>query len=258
MQWGDLDSWQWFFGCFGALLVGLGKGGVPGIGYIAAGIYALTFPAKDSVGLLLPVLLSADVVAVKIYRRHAEWKYLWRIFPWTGAGVIVGYFAMDHIDDEGVRYFIGSIFLGMMGIHFFRKWQLGRLSPDDPDPIPHSLAFAACLGFLGGFVTMVANAAGTVLALYLLAVRLPKLAFIGTGAWFYLIINIFKVPFQVELGILTTSSLAISLVFGLVAAGAVLLGPVIVKRINQKLFETLIWTFVFLSALKLLNVEQWW
>jgi len=218
----------------------------------------MTFPAKESVGLLLPVLMSADVVAVRIYRRHAEWQYLWKLFPWTAAGVVAGYFAMDHIDDTGVRHFIGGTFLIMMGIHFFRRWQLSRLAPGAHDPIPHSLAFVAFLGFLGGFVTMVANAAGTVLALYLLAVGLPKMAFIGTGAWFYLIVNIFKIPFQVDLGILTASSLGLSLIFGVVAIGGVLAGPAIVKRINQRLFEGLIWTFVFLAGLKLLDVGRLW
>ena len=254
MEWGDLNSWQWLIGCFGALLVGLGKGGVPGIGYLASGIYALTFPARESVGLLLPVLMCADVVAVTIYRRHAEWKYLLRLFPWTGAGVIVGYFAMDHIDDQGVRHLIGTIFLAMMVIHFFRKWQLRRLVENAPDPLPHSLAFVAFLGLLGGFVTMVANAAGTVLALYLLAVGLPKMKFIGTGAWFYLIVNCYKIPFQAGLGILTTNSLALSLTFGIFAVGGALIGPIIVRWINQRLFEFLVWIFVAMAALKLLEI----
>ena len=256
MQWGDLNSWQWLIGCFGALLVGLGKGGVPGIGYLSAGIYALTFPARESVGLLLPVLICADVVAVRIYRSHAQWKYLWRLFPWTGAGVIIGYFAMDHIDDQGVRHLIGAIFLAMMGIHFSRRWQLNRLPANAPDPLPHSLVFVAFLGLLGGFVTMAANAAGTVLALYLLAVGLPKLAFIGTAAWFYLIVNIYKLPFQVGLGILTETSLRLSLTFGICAVVGALVGPIIVKRINQRLFEALIWSFVLLAALKLLGVDR--
>ena len=81
---------------------------------------------------------------------------------------------------------------------------------------------------------------------------LPKLAFIGTAAWFYLIVNIYKTPFQIGLGILTATSLQLSMTFGIFAVGGALIGPIIVKRINQKLFEVLIWSFVLLAALRLM------
>jgi uncharacterized membrane protein YfcA len=105
---------------------------------------------------------------------------------------------------------------------------------------------------LAGFTTMVANAAGPVMLLYLLALRLPKLAFIGTGAWFFMLVNAFKVPFSLKLGLITTESLAMDAWLLIPMIPGALLGPFLLKRINQKRFEIMVLVFTVLASLRLL------
>jgi len=108
------------------------------------------------------------------------------------------------------------------------------------------------VGLLGGVATMLANAAGPVAAMFLMAVGLPKVAFVGTAAWFFFLVNLFKVPFMMHLGIITETSIGVSLTFGIFAAVSVTIAPFILRRINQKLFGALVWVFVVIGGLKLL------
>lgn len=118
--------------------------------------------------------------------------------------------------------------------------------------MPHSAWFAALTGFLAGFTTMVANAAGPVMGLYLLAIGLPKLAFIGTGAWFFMLVNALKVPFSARLGLIHGDSLKMDALLLLPMIPGALLGPILLKRINQRAFETMVLALTVLAALRLL------
>jgi uncharacterized protein len=249
----ELNVWQWTLGLLGSFLVGLGKAGVPGIANMAVVIYALIFTsAKASVGILVPILICGDVASVIIYRRYAHWKFVWMLLPWTICGVVIGFFAIDWISDKGIRQLIGISLVSMTLLHFCRKWQLKRLEKNKPDTLPHSPWFVGIIGVGGGFSTMVANAAGPVASLFFLAVGLRKMVFIGTIAWFFLIVNLIKVPFQVTLGIINTSSLALSLKLASTTFLGAMIAPYIVKYIDQKMFDTLVWFFIVLSGLKLL------
>ena len=118
--------------------------------------------------------------------------------------------------------------------------------------MPHHPAFIGATGIIGGFATMVANAAGPVAALYFIASGLPKYAYIGTSAWFFLLVNCFKVPFMMDLGIIDGGSLRFSASFMLFSVLGAVIAPFIVKRIDQKVFEALIWIFVIIGGLKLI------
>lgn len=246
----ELTADIWVTMALGALFVGMSKGGVPGIGNLAAPIYALTFPSsRESVGVLLPVLMSADIVAVIVYRRHAQWRHIRRLFPWVFAGVVAGFFALGRLDDTGVRKLIGVVMLGMTLVHVIRQMQgAGR----DGAAVPHQPWFVRFMGGTAGFSSMTANAAGPVAQLYLLAAGLPKMAFIGTSAWFFLLMNWVKVPFMTGLGLIHSESLWISVRLMPAAVFGALIGPLIVRRINQKTFTMLIWFFVVLAGVRLL------
>lgn len=237
-----------------AFLVGLGKGGVPGAGNCAVAVFALVFPAKASVGILLPVLIAADVVAVLVYRRHAHWQHLWRIMPWTTVGIILGWVFMDHIDDNNFRFVIGGLLIALALIHFGRV-AAGRFTAANAEAtgeVSHSRVFAGFAGILGGIATQVANAAGPIMALYLLSVRLPKYAFIGTGAWFFLLMNCFKVPFMVDLGLINGTSIRTSGILAAAAIAGAVVAPMIVRHISQQWFAGLMWGVVIVSAALLL------
>lgn len=249
----DLQSIHWFFGILGAIFIGLGKGGLPGMGNITVAIYAIILPdPKLSVGVLLPILCASDIVAVSIYRKHAKFKDVLQLLPWAFIGIVLGYYFFQRLEPEQVRVFMGAILLGLTCIHFIRlKWFDSEDRPSDS--LSNKLFFRAGLGTVGGFATMIANAAGPVAAFYFISMRLPKVIFVGTTAWFFLVINWIKIPFMINLGIINTNWFPFSLIMMIPAVVATLVAKRILKYIPQKLFSQLIWFFIVLAAIKLLT-----
>lgn len=243
-----LTVWQWTLLCLGALITGLSKTGIAGAGVLAVALFANAIPARASTGALLPLLVAADLFGVAFYRKHASWSHLWRLFPWVVVGVLAGYFALDRISNNQVQRMIGGILLVMVSLHLWRQRQT------DPalDHLPHTWWFVGITGILAGFTTMVANAAGPIMTLYLLALGLPKLVFIGTGAWFYLLVNAFKVPFSMQLGLITSQSLLLDLLLLIPMIPGALLGPVILKHIDQRTFEIMALVLTVVAAIRLL------
>ena len=244
----NLSFWQWLLLALGAFFTGLSKTGMAGLGVLPVALFANALPARASTGALLPLLLCADLFGVAFFRKHASWGHLWRLFPWVVAGVVAGYLALDHVSNDQVRRLIGGILLVMVTLHVWRQRQADRLN----DRLPHTAWFAAITGFLAGFTTMVANAAGPVMGLYLLAIGLPKLAFIGTGAWFFMLVNAFKVPFSLHLGLINLASLKTDALLVLPMIPGALLGPILLKRLHHRAFEVMVLTLTVLAALRLL------
>ncbi len=229
----NLEPWQWALAIAGALLVGISKTGIAGIGMLFVVIFAQILPAKQASGVVLPLLICGDIFAVTAYRRHADWTHLWRLFPWAALGVLIGFVALGRIDDRQARLLVGVIILALLGLHVVRRM---RSKSDEPE---HAAWFAPSIGVLAGFTTLVANAAGPLMAIYLLAMRLPKMEFVGTGAVFFLLLNLFKVPFMAGLGLINAQSLLLNAVLVPAVIVGALIGRAILTRINQKLFETL-------------------
>ena len=256
----ELTQLHWIALLGGALIMGLSKGGIPGAGNLTVAIYALTLedafgPAGValSVGLLLPVLISADLVSTLVYRKHVEWSHVRRLLPFFAVGVIVGWYLFAFFQGESraqiLKVSIGGILLGMTMIRFiselrFLKSKLeGRALPSYLGPP---------LGLLGGMATMIANAAGPIAQFYLLAMKLPKYAFIGTSAWLFLLINVSKFPLMWELGIIDRSTLGVAFWLFIPAALGALLAPLLVRHIHQDWFERLLWFFIVLAGLRML------
>jgi uncharacterized membrane protein YfcA len=244
----NLAGWQWVLLALGAVVTGLSKTGIAGLGVLSVALFANALPARESTGALLPLLICADVFGVAFFRKHASWPHLWKLFPWVVAGVVAGYFALDRISTLAVQRLIGGILLAMVGLHFWRQRQGEQLAQH----LPHTWWFGAVTGVLAGFTTMVANAAGPVMILYLLAVGLPKLQFIGTAAWFFMFVNLFKVPFSVNLGLITRDSLLVDALLVLPMIPGALLGPVILHRINQRAFELMVLILTIAAAVRLM------
>jgi uncharacterized protein len=248
----DIGWWQWALAALGAFLVGLGKGGLPGVGNFTVLLFATAFEAKASVGLLLPVLISADVVAIIIYRRAVDWRVLWLLWPWMAVGVVLGTLLFDQMRSEDVGRAIGVIVLAMTALQVVRGYLQRRHPLLAAHLAPHNRYYAGTLGIVGGVATMLANAAGPVGQLFLLSANLRKLAFIGTGAWLFFLINVFKLPFQGYLGILSFGSLAISAALMPVAVAGALVAPRLVRYINEVWFLRLVWLFVIVAGVKLI------
>ena len=245
----QLQPWQWALGALGAFLVGLSKTGIPGLGILNVAIFALVFPARESVGLVLVILICGDLVAVSSYRRDASWPHLLRLFPWAAIGVVGGYFALGRVDDQAMRHLIGIVLLSLVLLQFIRS---RRPAPPDGEAQPARPWLAPLAGVAAGFTTMVANAAGPVMVLYLLAMRLPKIVFVGTAAWYFLAINLFKVPFSASLGLINPTSLGVALWLGPFAMLGALVGRPIVEHLNQRRFELMALALTLIAAIGML------
>lgn len=240
-----IESWEWALAVLAALIVGISKSGISGLGVLAVVLFAQIMPAKQATGLVLPLLCIGDIVAVAKYRQHAKWQHLWRLFPWTAAGVLVGYFALDRVNERQARLLIGLIVLSLVTLHLLRRRMAGRETE-------HGAWFAPTIGVLAGFTTLVANAAGPLMTVYMLARRLPKMDFVGTGAVFFLLLNFFKVPFMVHLDLINRSSFSFNLMLAPVVVAGVFLGQKLVANINQRTFENLALVLSTVAGLKLL------
>jgi uncharacterized membrane protein YfcA len=253
------DAHMWVLAVIAAMIVGLAKTGVPGIGMLFVAIFANLMPTKQASGFVLPLLIFGDIVAVLSYRRHTEWKHLWRLFPWTAAGVGLGALAMGRIDNRQAQVLVGGIIVVLVALHVGRKWQAARKvsvagAVKEPDEMPaaHPVWFAPCIGVLTGFTTLVANAAGPLMAIYLLAMRLPKMAFVGTSAVFFLLLNLFKVPFMVGLGLITADSFKFNLMLAPAVLAGAWFGRWVLPRVSQTWFERLALILSAAAGLKLL------
>jgi uncharacterized membrane protein YfcA len=245
----SLDALQWTCAALGALLVGVSKTAVGGLSVLAVALFAYVFTSsKQASGLVLPLLIFGDFVAVYSYRRHTQWRYLWKLLPWTALGVVFGAIALGRISDHGARLLIGAIILGLAALS---HWRRARAVPADGSASLH-WAVAVGVGVLAGFITLIANAAGPLMAIYLVAMRLPKMEYVGTAAVFFLLLNLFKVPFMASLGLVTIDSFKFNLsLLPAVLIGAAL-GRWLLVHINQKLFEQLVLALGAVAGLLLL------
>ena len=243
----SFEFWQWVLLIVGATVAGFSKTGIPGSSILFVAIFPNLMPARQATGIILPMLIFADLFAYAIYRKHLEWRRVGRLLPWALLGVLFGWLTLGRINDAQTTQIVGGILALMLALHVWRS----RGAVDTA--VAHApLWFGPVMGLFAGFTTMVANAAGPVMALYLLAMRLPKLEFLGTGAAFFLVINWIKVPFIAQLGLITADSLKLNLCLLPAVAFGALMGRPVVERVNQRLFEMIVLVLTAVAVLKLL------
>lgn len=243
----QLDTVQWLLVICSSILVGFSKTGINGTATLAIPIMAGIFGGKTSAAVMLPMLIIGDIFGVGKYHNQAKWPYIRKLIPWTSAGLILGLWVGDRIDDHQFKIVIAVSVLICLGIML---WMEQR---EDEMEIPGQWWFAAVMGLAGGFTTMIGNAAGPVMTIYLLSMRLPKYEFIGTGAWFFAMLNILKLPLQIIFwGSITGATLRFNaLMIPFIAIGA-FLGVIAVKHIPEKPFRHTILGLAAVSAVRLL------
>ncbi len=241
----NFNAWEWFLAALGALLVGVAKTGITGLSLLFVAIFAAIMPARRSTGVVLPLLILGDVVAFLTYRKHAHWGHVWRLFPWAAAGVVAGYLAMGRMNDRQTGVAIGAIVVALTFLHLARRARPGL--PEEE----RARWFAPLIGVLAGFTTIVSNAAGPLMVIYLLAMRLPKMEYMGTGAVFFLLLNLFKIPFMVALGLITHGSLALNLALAPAVIAGTVAGRWLLGRINQRMFENLALALTLVAAARM-------
>jgi uncharacterized membrane protein YfcA len=180
---------NWFFILLAAFIIGLGKAGLKGVDMLSVTIMALVFGGKSSTGIVLPLLCVADIAAVYYYNRHAQWNHFWKLVPWMAIGILLGVYLGKDMDERLFRQLMAVIVVLTIAVVLLMELRKSTRVPENP-------LFAAGTGLAAGFTTMIGNLAGAFANLYFLAMRLPKNGFIGTAAWLFLVINLFKLPFQ--------------------------------------------------------------
>ena len=226
-----------------AVLTGMSKTGIHGAGMIAVPLLAVVFGGQLSSGILLPILCLADIIGVWYYHRHASWYHLKKLFPWAAVGTVLGTVVGGVIDDQTFKLVMAiTIFISVLIMVWLERGQ--------KEEVPVSKWFASLTGIAGGFTSMVGNLANSVMAIYFLTMRLPKNAFIGTTAWFFLVINWFKSPFHIfSWKTISWNSFLLDLTtIPFIAFGA-FIGIVVVKRMEDKTYRWFIIIMTIVAAL---------
>jgi uncharacterized protein len=256
------ESWQWAIAALAAYSVGLSKTGIPGLGVLAVALFASVLPARESTGIVLVVLIAADIVSVIAYRSEVSWPHLWRILPWAVVGIVLGWLILGRIDSLTTQRLIGAILTLIVFVQVVRKWQ-GRQalatgtvqnSADNTAierGLPRSI-LAPLAGISAGITTMIANAAGPIMVLYLLAMGLPKMVFMGTSAWYFFLLNLIKIPFSASLGLINLDSLRQSFFLAPFAMAGAVTGRLIIRFIDQRIFEWLALVLALVAGVRLL------
>lgn len=181
---------NWALIILAAFIIGLSKAGLKGIDMLNVTIMAIVFGGKASTGVVLPLLCAADIMAVTYYHRHAQWPHFWKLMPWMVLGILVGVYIGKDLNEAVFRKIMSIIIILTVIIMVVLELRKSIV-------IPSNKFFIAGTGLASGFTTMLGNLAGAFSNIYFLAMRLPKNDFIGTAAWVFLVINLFKLPFQV-------------------------------------------------------------
>ena len=243
----EIKALEWLIIMVCGMLIGMSKVGVPGVSMIVVPALAFIFGAKASTGVLLPILMMADLFGVAYYRRHASWSHLIKVIPWAVVGLLLALWIGEMVNDEQFKDMIAILVFLSIGLML---WQDNRKGTN---LFPDKWWFAASLGIMGGFATMIGNVAGPVFAIYLLAMHLPKNSFIGTSAWFFMIINFTKFPLQL---FVWNNISAETLMIDLVTLPAIALGAFIgfkmVKIIPENTYRGFVIVITVISAFLLL------
>jgi uncharacterized membrane protein YfcA len=248
----ELDPVTWAVVASAAFLVGFAKTGIGGVAALSVAAFAFVFPARESTGALLPLLLVGDVIAVAAYRRHTDWSLLLRLLPAVAPGIVLGACFMAGVAESTMQRVIAMVLLGMAALHAVPR-VTGRalFQVHAPHDAAH-WALAAIAGLTAGFATMTANAAGPVMTLYLLLAGLPVLGLLGTAAWFFLIVNAAKVPFSTHLDLISVPVLLMDLALVPALALGAVAGRFVVGRIRRQQFEDVALSMSVVTAVALL------
>jgi uncharacterized membrane protein YfcA len=272
----------WFLLAVAAIVVGISKTSISGLGAVAVALFALVLPAKESTAAVLLLLITGDIVAVALYRRQADWAQLRRLLPAVVPGIVLGAVFLGLVSDRVLLVSIGLLVLAAVALQIgLQAHQAPRPVASGPLPPPleppmqapepgdssgreaeapgeppaahvvpenprRSRPWAAwAAGLAAGFTTMVANSGGAVMALYLLAIKADKARFVATGAWFFLIVNVSKVPFSAGLGLIRADTLRLLLLLIPVVLVGTWVGSRFLRSLSQRAFE---WLTILASA----------
>jgi uncharacterized protein len=244
----ELSLSMWILAILCAFMIGMAKTGIHALGTLVVPIMAFIFGGMPSSGLVLPMLVMADVFGVLYYHRSAQWKTLLKVLPWAFAGILAGLITGKSISANQFKHLIGILVIASLSVMIWLEIKKTR----NGDAVPHKVWFAVPFGIMGGFSTMIGNAAGPIMSVYLLSMNLQKNTYIGTTAWFFFIVNVFKLPLQIwGWHNITLKTLGFNLVLLPAIALGALAGIKVVKLMPEGAYRWFIVAATFLSAIAL-------
>ncbi|MFZ9661114.1 MAG: sulfite exporter TauE/SafE family protein [Chitinophagaceae bacterium] len=236
----------WILIIMASFMSGLSKGGLRGIDMLGVTLMALVFGGKSSTGIVLPLLCIADIAAVIYYHRHAQWNHFWKLIPWMAIGIIVGVFIGKDMNESVFRKVMAVIILVTIAIVLFMEYRKSQSVPTHP-------LFAVTTGLSAGFTTMIGNLAGAFSNLYFLAMRLPKNHFIGTASWIFLVMNWFKMPFQIFYWKnITSQSLKVDLILIPSLLIGFFIGVKLVGKIKEESYRKMVMALTLIGSIVML------
>ena len=232
--------------CFSAFLIGISKSGIKGIGILFVAIIALVYGAKNSTGIIMPLLIFGDVFAVIYYKRHTKWIYILKFLPWMILGVLIAVLIGKNIHESIFKILMAIIII----LSVVLMWIWDSVNQKQ---IPTNWLFSSVIGTLAGITTMIGNLAGPFANIYFLAVKIPKNEFIGTSAWLFFLINIFKIPFHIiSWKTINIDSFKISMTLIPMVLLGLLIGVKVVEKFNDESYRKLILFFTAIGGLAIL------
>lgn len=244
--WQTQTTLYWLLAFVAVFLLGISKAGLKGIDILIVTILVLVFGAKPSSGILLPLLCVGDIIAVFYYRRHVNWVHLFRLLPWMAAGVLAGVWVGNEIDEGTFKKVMAGIIILAIITMLFNEMRKSQ-------EVPKNKVLAAVLGLAAGFTTMLGNLAGPFANLYFLLVRFDKNEFIGTAAWLFLFINLFKVPFHLFVWeTIAKPTLLISTILAPVTIIGFIIGVRIIQYIKNESYRKMIIALTLVGAFVIL------
>lgn len=219
-------------------LYGLSKTAMPVAGVVAGTLVAGVLGPAQATGFLVPLLVLGDLFALFFYRSHVDWRLILRVIPGVLVGFVLTALIFALLPQAWVARIVGMLILISLLLELRRQWQVRRGEEVDaaPGDVKDRRIVTAMFGVLAGMTTMGANAGGTALSIYLIRLRVPMLAFMGTAAWFFFILNVCKAPFVIALGYLTWDSVLFDVWFVVPLVLGALGGAFVFRRMSQTWF----------------------
>lgn len=237
----------WILGLFATFSLGIAKTGLSGASLLSVAIFTHLFGAREQAGAVLPLLIFADLIVYPAFLKHGSWRDVWKLVPAALLGLAVGWWALGTIEEDVARRLIGTVILAMLALTAVKLRH-----PEWLKRMADHRAAGTTAGVVGGATSMLANAAGPVIQLYLLSRRLPKMELIGIGARFFLLINLLKLPLNRNLGLIHAETLKANLALAPGIVLGVFAGRWLIRRVPQRLFEWLVVVFAAIAAARML------
>ncbi|WP_166244352.1 sulfite exporter TauE/SafE family protein [Paenibacillus turpanensis] len=245
-----MDIAVWVIVLLSGICIGISKTGISTLGMVTVVLLTLVYPAKEAIGIMLPVLIVSDVIAVVYYRRTVVWRHLLSLIPWVLVGLVMGYAVLELGSSEQVSFLVGILILLLVLLQL-RKLR-GQAGAAEKEPSAHPFWFGPIMGVLAGFATMIGNVSGIIMTIYLLSKKLPKNEFVGTGAWFFLAVNVIKLPLYVHLGLIHGGSIILNLWMVPMAFAGAAIGIKLLSALPQRHFQAVLLLFGGAGAIRLI------